>query len=700
MHNLFNNCLIIGSSGMIGSNINFGLKPLSHELNITDINSIYTYFNKNPNISCIINLASINLRESEEDICKSINVNINGNTNILNIAMKLNIPYVFMSSGAVFSSNNKNSKFDEESIINPNCIYGFTKGASENVTKLYNKSIIIRTGWVFGGNQKNHYKFVENTINNFLTNNKIFASNNFNGSPIYVNDLIDHIKFLIINEKFGIHNIVNDGIATGYDIAFEISKILNVNSDLIVSICCDSIPNPGPKRSKSEILESNFKFNKLRHWKISLKEYIEQYLGKKKIIIEPKINTQINIWKNRDKCRLCNSLDLKIFFNLEPTPLANHFIKHIKYQELIPLDISICNNCKHIQLIQIVDPNIQYIDYLYVSSTSQTMKQHLKENVINFVEYLNLSKNDNILEIGANDGICIKHLLDNNFSNVIGVDPAKNINKSHNLPIILDFFGSHILESLKEKYKSFKLIYAFHCCAHIENIQDVFYTIYNLLDNDGVFIMEVGYFYEVFKNKIFDVIYHEHIDYHTCTALSKFANDNNMRLFNVKENSIQGGSIQFYFCKNICNKKIEDNVIATIEKENQIHLFDFNNLLKWQNSILRNSKDINYLLNSLILNGKIIIGYGAPAKLTTFMYQYKLTNNLIKFIIDDNPSKQNLLTPGIHIPIKPFNILYTEKIDYIILFSWNFVDEIIKKLENFRDIGVRIIIPFPEIKII
>ena len=692
--------LIIGGNGMIGSNINFGMKPTSEELNIIDINSIYSYFNKNSNISCVINLASINLRESESNVFKSINVNINGNTNILKITMELNIPYIFISSGAVFSSNNNNEKFNEDSIINPNCIYGFTKGASENIIKLYNKSIIIRTGWVFGGNQKNHYKFVEHTINNFLTNNEIYASNDFNGSPIYVKDLIEHIKFLLINQKFGIHHIVNDGIASGYDIAIEISKILNTSNTLINSTSCNNVPNSGPKRSKSEILESNFNYNKLRHWKISLKEYVNKYIKEKNLIIKSKINTEINIWKNRDKCRLCNSLNLSIFFNLEPTPLANDFIKKIKYQNTIPLDISICNDCKHIQLIQIVDPNVLYTEYLYFSSTSQTMTQHLKDNVKNFVEYLNLSKNDNILEIGANDGVCIKYLLENNFVNIVGIDPAKNINKNHNLPIIDDFFGSHMLEYIKEKYTNFKLIYAFHCCAHIENIQDIFHTIYNLLDNDGVFVLEVGYFYEVFKNKIFDVIYHEHIDYHTCTALSKFASNNNMILFKVKENSIQGGSIQFYFCKKNCNKKIEDNVINAIEKENAVKLFDFNNLSKWQNSILRNSKDINYLLNSLISNGKIIIGYGAPAKLTTFMFQYKITNNLIKFIIDDNPNKQNLFTPGLHIPIKSFNVLYSEKIDYIVLFSWNFVDEIVKKLELFRDIGVRIIIPFPEIKII
>ena len=370
-----------------------------------------------------------------------------------------------------------------------------------------------------------------------------------------------------------------------------------------------------------------------------------------------------------------------------------------KHQDVIPLDMCICQDCKHIQLLQIVDPEYQYSNYLYVSSTSNTMINHLKNNVIKFTNSLNLTKECNILEIGANDGVCIKHLLDAGFINVIGVDPASNINKRHNLPIICNFFGSNIVEKLKEKYNSFKLIYAFHCCAHIENIQCVFKAIYNLLDNDGIFVMEVGYFYEVFKKKQFDVIYHEHIDYHTTVAIQNFSKKNNLLLYKVEENDIQGGSIQFFFCKNN-SKNIDNSVLSAIQKEYDLLLFDTSNLLNWQNDIIKNGKDINYIVNSLISYGKTIVGYGASAKLTTFLYQYKLSNSTIKYIIDDNIYKQYLYSPGLHIPIKPFNVLATDKVDYIIIFSWNFTNEIVKKLEDYRKTGVRIIIPFPEIMII
>jgi len=697
---ILHNCLISGGNGMIGKNIDFGIKPSSNEMDITNKQSIQDFVSKLNNITCIIHLAAINIRESEDNPYKSIDININGTIEMLNIAMKFDIPFVFVSTGAVFSSKYENDVFYEDSEQNPNCIYGQTKASSEKIALLYKKTILIRTGWLFGGHQKNHYKFVENTINNLLTNTYVNASNNFFGSPTFVKDFIEKMKFLIINLKYGIHHVVNSGSGSGYDIALEICNNLCISETLINSIPSNQIPNSGPMRSSSEILDTNYDCNKMRSWKEALKEYIELYVHQKNINIKPSlINRTSKNWSNRTTCRFCNSNRLYVFFNLESTPPANHFLKTPLKQEYIPLDICICNNCYHIQLKQIVCPEYQYSNYLYVSSTSKTMSHHLENSVIEFTQLLNLSNDDNILEIGANDGACIRHLLNNGFNNVIGVDPAKNINSLHSLPIICDFFGSNIVSKLHNKINNFKLIYAFHCCAHIEDIQDVFKTIYTLLDNNGSFIMEVGYFYEVFKNKLFDVIYHEHIDYHTTTAIQSFGFKQNLLLYKVKENNIQGGSIQFYFTKNM-NMQIDDSVNNFIQKESEFNLFNIDKLNSWKNLIIQNGKDINYIIGSLIRHNKVIIGYGAPAKLTTFMHQYKLTSSTIKYIIDDNILKHNLYTPGLHIKIKPISIFQTERIDYVIIFSWNFADEIIKKLEPYRQNGLRLIIPFPEIKII
>lgn len=702
MNCFFDNALVVGGSGMIGTSVNFGNKPSSIDLNILDKKSIQNYINSLDNISCIINLVALNLRDSEKNIQKSIDVNINGTINLLNVAKKLDVPFILLSTGAVFSTNNNNNKvFTEKTKTNPNCIYGYTKSSSEKVALLYEKSIIIRTGWVFGGSQKTHYKYIENFINNLLTNTVIKANNNFNGSPTYVVDLIEQMKYLINNKIYGIHHVVNSGIANGYDVAVEIANLLGKNLNLITCVNCDMVPNAGPQRSISEILESEHEFNRLRNWKDSLKEYLDFYLHNKRTdyndIVKP--NSETHFWKNRERCRLCDSVKLQTFFKLEHTPQANHFVKKPIKQQLIPLDVSICDNCKHIQLVQILENSFQYSNYLYITSASKTMVNHITSSISCFLERFNIHKTDNILEIGANDGTGIKYLIDNKFENSIGVDPANNINNIHSLPIICDFFGSNIFKHTNIHKNSFKLIFAFHCCAHIEDLRDVFLTIHDLLTDNGIFIMEVGYFYDVYKNQLFDTIYHEHIDYHTCKALQQFCLKNNLVLFDVKTNKIQSGSIQFYISKDK-SIDINQNVNRLIEEEENIKLFDINNLLNWKNAILLNKRDINYLINSLNDEGKVIFGYGASAKSTTFIHQFQLSNSLIKYIIDDSYLKQNLFTPGTNIPIVSMDILNIEKCDYLIILSWNFLDDILLKISEYRKQGLRVIIPFPNISII
>ena len=273
--NTLNKVLIVWGSGMVGNYIDFGIQPTSTEMNITDISSINKYISLHPDISCIINLVALNLRDCEKDILKAMKVNIEGNINMLNIAKDRNIPFIYLSTGAVFSSNNNNIIFNEKDKTNPNSIYGITKDLAEKISLLYDKTIIIRTGWLFGGHQKTHFKFIENVINSLSTNTIIYASNDFNGSPTYVKDLVEKMKVIILKLEYGIHHVVNDGIANGFILANEVSKIINKDKLLIKSVTSTEIPNSGPERSKSEILNSK---NKLRSWKISLKEYILEYI--------------------------------------------------------------------------------------------------------------------------------------------------------------------------------------------------------------------------------------------------------------------------------------------------------------------------------------------------------------------------------------------------------------------------------------
>lgn len=695
---MLDSILIIGKSGMVGSNIDFGLFSSHNEFDITNLESMQKFVS-DKKITGILHLAATNLRESEEFPQKAIDVNVIGTINVCSLAKQLNIPLIYISSGAVFSSDIEDSIFDENSIPKPTTIYGKTKYAGEKIVSLYSKSLIVRTGWLFGGTQSTHNKFVETTINTFIMKKQIRASTNFWGSPTYVKDLIQELKNLIITNKTGILHIVNSDYGTGYDIAEEIANIMNISHDMIIQTKSNNVPNAGPYRGKTEKLTSHT--YRLRNWREALREYVFDYtkMDSQNLVTFK----QENIWSRRTKCRLCNATKLYEFISLPATPPANHFVKQRNKQECIPLSVSKCSKCNHFQLMQKIDSVFLFSNYPYISSTSFTMTKHLKDSIMNIVYKLNILKTDTILEFGSNDGTCLNELYENKYLNILGIDPAENILNTYynkNISVICDFFGKESLDKIYKYYNKFKLIYAFHCCAHIEDIRSVFETVNIVLEDTGYFVFEVGYFLDVFNKKTFDVIYHEHIDYHTVTAMTKFAKNMNFTIHNVEKYDIQGGSIRFYLQKKHNDEEIFESVQKQIEIEKSINLFDESKLSSWSFSIKQIGFDIKNILIGLKNANSIIVGYGAPAKVTTFLYTFEISTNLIEYIIDDNPLKQNMFTPGLHIPIKSLNNIYSNKVNYIIVFAWNFADEIIQKLQFFRDKGGRIIVPYPEIKIV
>ena len=143
---------------------------------------------------------------------------------------------------------------------------------------------------------------------------------------------------------------------------------MNFDKSLILSISSKDVPNSGPQRSNTEQLDTLYDFCKTRSWKESLNEYCKKYYQEKTSELSNRTPMKTSLtekkWSNREKCRLCNSFNLNVFFNLEPTPPANHFVLELNKQEVIPLDIALCLDCKHIQLMQIVDPIFQYSNYL------------------------------------------------------------------------------------------------------------------------------------------------------------------------------------------------------------------------------------------------------------------------------------------------------------------------------------------------
>ena len=408
----------------------------------------------------------------------------------------------------------------------------------------------------------------------------------------------------------------------------------------------------------------------------------------------------------RKNCVLCSSPNLKEALNFKKTPLANSYvIKKNRFENFFPLICLLCENCKHLQLKHLVNPKILFENYMYVSGTSPVLVQHFKSYFLKILKKKKLSrKNDKILDIACNDGTFLQFFKKKGFSKVVGVEPAQNLrylNKKKKIDINTFFFNLKNSFKLKKKYKSFKIITANNVFAHVPDLKDFALGVKNVLSEDGLFIFEVSYLKDVIKKLTFDTIYHEHMSYHALFPLIDFFNSIDLKVLDFDLVKAQGGSIRVYVGhknQKTNYKKIHKQILL----EKKMGLFKKNSYLKYYQRIQSQKKRIKKIIKMHILKkNKILIGYGAPAKVTTFCYTFGLGQKDIRAIVDDNNLKQGKLTPGKNIKIIKFKELYKIKFNYIIILAWNFAEPIIDKLKNnFKSKKFKIIVPFPNIKII
>ena len=403
---------------------------------------------------------------------------------------------------------------------------------------------------------------------------------------------------------------------------------------------------------------------------------------------------------------MCGEGSLTKAMSLTPTPPGNDFLTKEELgrdEPVYPLDLYFCEACHHIQLGHVVDPKILYQkNYSYVSATSAYFVNHLKHYAKDMVERFDLKPGDLAVDIGSNDGTCLSFFKDKGMK-VVGVDPATEIAgkaTENGIDTIADFFGYRLAVELRKKYGTAKYITSHNACAHIDNLFDVVKGVEHWLDADGVFVLEVGYFVDVYSNTWFDTVYHEHVDYHTVAPFEKLFNRVGMELISVERISPQGGSIRVMAQKKGGIIKRDDSVDELIALEAKLGLDKAETLHKLNHKISQVRDKLHNLIHSLKADGKSIAGFGAPTKATTLMAHFGLDATVLDFIVDDNPLKQGLFTPITHIPVLSADALYKIKPDYVLILAWNFAEPIMQMHKKYSEQVGQFILPMPNPEIV
>ncbi len=407
-------------------------------------------------------------------------------------------------------------------------------------------------------------------------------------------------------------------------------------------------------------------------------------------------------YRRRKTCRLCNSDNLISVLKLESTPPANAFVteeEKKKNQICFPLELFFCKNCYHIQLLDIISPKLLFENYVYVSGTSKVFVHHFEEYAKEILKNYPLSKNSTVLDIGSNDGTLLQFFKDQKYL-VLGIDPAKKISESTSkkgIETLTDFFDFELATKIQKKYGPISLITANNVFAHVDDLEGFVKGIHHLLSKDGIFVFEVSYLADVIKNTLFDMTYHEHLSYHSIIPLISFFQKNNLELIDVVKTDVHGGSIRCVVQLQGGIHTVKDSVNKIVKEELKIRLDHEETYKEFGMKINEQKVKLQNLLKKIKDENKTIAGFGAPAKSTTLLYHFNIDPDMIEYIVDDNKLKQNLFSPGKHIPIVPSETIYEKRPDYILILAWNFAESIMKNHEEYKRRGGKFIIPLPRL---
>jgi len=377
------------------------------------------------------------------------------------------------------------------------------------------------------------------------------------------------------------------------------------------------------------------------------------------------------------ECRSCENINLKRVVSLGYQPLANNLLnKKEEKCEQYPLEVNYCPKCHNCQLSVAIDPKKMFSNYLYTSSTSSSFRNHFAKATKKYIKELKLkTKKSYIIDVGSNDGVALKPFKDLGFKNLLGIEPAKNLAKSANKNKIKTFNGFLENRNIKKIKKNADLILASNVFAHSDKLKEMAECMFKLLSKTGVIVIEVQYLLNTLKDLTFDNIYHEHYNYWSLTSLVNFFKQFESTIFKAEKINTHGGSIRIYIKKGR-KVKIEKSVKVFLKEEEVFGIKKFKTYQIFGEKINKLKENVVKNIKKLKEKNKKIIGYGAPAKATTALNFFGVSNE-IDFVVEDNKLKHNKFIPGVKIIIKDKKSV-KEKNPLILVLAWNFYNDIKK----------------------
>lgn len=407
--------------------------------------------------------------------------------------------------------------------------------------------------------------------------------------------------------------------------------------------------------------------------------------------------------RKRTACRICGSARLRLVLSLGEMPLANSFLsspEEFAAEPRFPLDVYFCEDCSLVQLLDVVDPEVLFSHYVYLTGASETMRAHFRGYARRLADILGLTSQDLVVEVASNDGSLLKEFQHLGVQ-TLGVEPARNIAEQaqrNGVPTVVDFFNARLGRELRKTYGAARAVVANNVLAHVDDPADFLRGCAALVSDDGLVVWEVPHLQELIARLEYDTIYHEHLCYYSAASLLRLAESAGLRVVRAEPVPVHGGSLRMYAARNANGHGPE--ALALVEEERRQGLHQLARYERFAEDVRRNRAELCRLLESLRAAGGTLAGYGAPAKGNTLLNYCGIDVSLLPFTVDRNPWKVGRYTPGMHIPVLPVSALLERRPNYVLILAWNLAGEIIAQQAEYVRDGGKFIIPIPEPKVL
>lgn len=400
------------------------------------------------------------------------------------------------------------------------------------------------------------------------------------------------------------------------------------------------------------------------------------------------------------RCRLCDSIRLVSVVDLGATPPCEKFLTADELdlpEPTYPLHLRVCEDCLLLQIPAMITPEETFTEYAYFSSYSDSFTQHAKTFVDKAADRLRLGPESFIVEVASNDGYLLQHAVAKKIP-CLGIEPSVNVGaaaRARGVPTTTAFLDEQIAASVCDEYRPADLVVANNVYAHIPDLLGFTRSLRALMADDGWLSIEVHHALNLVELGQFDSIYHEHFQYYTLLSITRALATADLGVVDVELVDTHGGSLRVWARPAACAGPPSSRVADVLRTERDAGLHRVSGYAM----VRRRAESIRHALLRFLLDchveGKRVVGYGAPGKGNTLLNYCGIRSDLLEYTVDRNPYKHGRFTPGTRIPIYEPEQIAKDRPDVVLALPWNLEAELTAQLSYIADWGGRLVFPLP-----